>query len=109
MTALAVGGIALAIVGEVSGTVCLRMATTGRKTWWLGVGAGYVFAFSMLSVALAQGMPLGLAYGVWTAAGVAITAVLSRVLFGEPLTRTMALGILLIVGGVLLIELGTAH
>ena len=42
-------------------------------------------------------------------AGVALTAILSRVLFQEPLTRVMSLGIALILGGVLLIELGAAH
>ncbi|MCT2058405.1 DMT family transporter [Dietzia cinnamea] len=109
MTVLALIGLVSAIVGEVTGTVSLRMATTGRKTWWVGVSAGYVFAFVMLSVALAQGLPLGVAYGIWAAAGVAITAVLSRIFFKEPLTWVMGLGIVLIVGGVLLIELGAVH
>lgn len=109
MTALALIGLVCAIIGEVTGTVSLRMASTGKKVWWIGVLGGYVFAFVMLSVALAQGLPLGVAYGIWAAAGVAITAVLSRILFNEPLTRVMGLGIVLIVGGVLLIELGAVH
>jgi small multidrug resistance pump len=46
------------------------------------------------------------AYGIWTALGVASTAVLSKVLFGEPLTRTMVLGMALVVAGVALLELG---
>ncbi|MCT1434315.1 MULTISPECIES: DMT family transporter [Dietzia] len=109
MTALALIGLVCAIIGEVIGTVSLRMASAGKKVWWIGVGAGYVFAFVMLSVALAQGLPLGVAYGIWAAAGVAITAILSRIFFKEPLTRVMGLGIVLIVVGVLLIELGAAH
>ncbi len=36
----------------------------------------------------------------------ALTAILGRVLFRDPLTRTMLAGIALIIGGVLLIELG---
>jgi small multidrug resistance pump len=40
---------------------------------------------------------------------VAITALASTPLFGEPLTRTMLAGIILIIAGVLLIELGGAH
>ena len=51
-------------------------------------------------------MPLGVAYGTWAAAGVALTAIGSRVLFGEALTRRMAVGIALIMVGVLLLELG---
>ena len=109
MSVLAIIGLVSAIIGEVTGTVSLRMASTGRKVWWCGVGAGYVFAFVMLSATLAQGLPLGVAYGIWAAAGVAITAVLSRIFFKEPLTWVMSLGIILIVGGVLLIELGSGH
>ena len=54
-------------------------------------------------------MGIGVAYGIWTAVGVALTAVLSRCLFDEPLTRTMLLGIGLIATGVVLLELGSAH
>lgn len=84
-----------AIVGEVAGTMSLRKATTGSKAWFVAVVGGYVFAFSMLSVSLAQGLPLGLAYGIWAAAGVALTAILSKVLFEEPLTPVMGAGIAL--------------
>ncbi|WP_333618019.1 DMT family transporter [Dietzia sp.] len=109
MTSLALLCLVCAIVAEVSGTVSLRMATTGPKVWWIAVGAGYIVAFTMLSITLAQGMPLGAAYGIWAAAGVAITAILGRMLFSEPLTWVMGVGIVLIMGGVLLIELGAAH
>ncbi|WGW12005.1 SMR family transporter [Saxibacter everestensis] len=98
-----------AIAGEVVGTVSLRMASGGKKLWWSGVGLGYVFAFGMLVVVLDQGVPLGVAYGIWAAAGVAIMAILSRIFFNEPLTWVMSLGIVLIAGGVLLIEIGAAH
>ncbi|WP_025156460.1 DMT family transporter [Leifsonia aquatica] len=101
-----------AIVFEVSGTISLRMATAGpspKRIWYLPVAVGYVVAFTLLSVTLALGLPLGIAYGVWAAVGVALTAVLSRVLFQEPLTKVMALGILLIGAGVVLVELGSMH
>ena len=54
-------------------------------------------------------MPLGVAYGVWSAGGVAVTAIASRLFFNEPLTRTMMAGIALIMAGVLLVEIGSAH
>lgn len=109
MTPLALTTLVLSILFEVSATLSLRMAATGSRLWWLAIGGGYVLAFSMLSLTLAEGTPLGVAYGIWAAAGVALTAVLSRVLFKEPLTRVMSLGIVLIIVGVLLIELGAAH
>ncbi|MFB2580550.1 multidrug efflux SMR transporter [Herbiconiux sp. P15] len=95
-----------AILFEVSGTLSLRMATHGKAVWYVPVGIGYVVAFTLLAFALGAGVPLGVAYGIWAAAGVALTAVASRILFKEALTWLMGLGIVLIVGGVLLIELG---
>lgn len=98
-----------AIIFEVFGIVSLRMASTGKKKWFIGVIVGYLIAFSMLVLTLSTGMALGVAYGIWAAAGVALTAVLSKFLFKEPLTLIMGAGIALIVGGVLLIEIGAAH
>jgi small multidrug resistance pump len=87
-------------------TISLKLATDGRRRWYAVVAVGYVTAFSMLGGALALGLPIGVAYGIWAATGVALTAILGRVLFRDPLTRTMLAGIVLIIGGVLLIELG---
>lgn len=98
-----------AIVFEVAGTLSLRMATRGTRWWLAAVGIGYVLAFFMLVLTLADDVPLGVAYGIWAASGVALTAVLSRILFKEQLTWVMGLGIVLIAGGVLLIELGAVR
>ena len=97
-----------AIVFEVAGTISLRLAVD-RKQWFIAVAAGYLIAFTMLSLALSEGMGLGVAYGIWAASGVALTAIISRFLFNEPFTGLMGIGIVLIVGGVLFIELGAAH
>jgi small multidrug resistance pump len=97
-----------AILTEVLATLSLRAATSGRRGWYAAVLVGYVVSFVLLARALAEGLGIGVAYGIWTAAGVALTAVLSRWLFDEPLTRTMVLGLLLIISGVVLLELGHA-
>lgn len=97
-----------AIVFEVAGTLCLRVAVD-RPRWYVGVVAAYVMAFTLLARSLAEGMPLGVAYGIWTAVGVALTALLSALFFKERLTWLMGLGIVLIMGGVLLIETGAVH
>jgi small multidrug resistance pump len=95
-----------AILLEVASTLSLRVAAAGRRRWYAVVVPGYVASFLLLALALREGMGIGVAYGIWTAIGVALTAVLSRVLFAEPLTRTMVLGILLIAAGVVLLEAG---
>ena len=97
-----------AIVTEVAGTLSLRAAATGRRAWYVVVLIGYVASFVLLSRALAEGLGIGVAYGIWTAVGVALTAILSKLLFQEPLTPLMVAGITLIIGGVVLLEVG-AH
>lgn len=98
----------VAVCAEVTGTLALRSAVEDRR-WYGLVGVGYLTAFAALSASLSRGMPLGVAYGTWAAAGVALTALGSRVLFAEPLTRPMLAGIGLIMVGVLLLELGAGH
>jgi Membrane transporters of cations and cationic drugs len=101
-----------AILTEVAATLSLRVAATTKRSpyrWYAIVAVGYVAAFTFLSLSLQAGMPLGVAYGIWSAVGVALTAVFSRVFFRESLTGLMIVGIVLIMGGVLLIELGSAR
>ncbi|WP_020498040.1 DMT family transporter [Sciscionella marina] len=99
----------LAILCEVSATLSLRMAATGRRVWYAVVLSGYLLSFLLLTLTLQRGIGIGVAYGIWAAAGVALTAIASKFLFREPLTRTMGLGIGCIIAGVLLVELGAGR
>ncbi|MBP2364312.1 DMT family transporter [Pseudonocardia parietis] len=103
------GWLALAVGAEVTATVSLR-ASNGfsRLLPSLITVAGYAVAFWSLSQALSRGMALGVAYGVWAAAGVALVALIGAFFLGESLTWTQAGGLLLIIGGVLALELGGA-
>lgn len=97
------------IVVEVCSTLGLRASDGFRKRRWIApVLIGYVVSFALVWLALRWGMPVGIAYGVWSACGVALVAVLARFLFDEPLTLMMGAGIALIIGGVLTIELSGA-
>jgi small multidrug resistance pump len=100
-----------AIIVEVFATLSLRASDGFRKKAWIApVVAGYLVCFYLLWVSLSLGMPVGIAYGVWTACGVALVAVIARFLFAEPLTWVMVAGIGLIVAGVLTIEMaGAVH
>jgi small multidrug resistance pump len=101
--------LACAIGVEVFATLSLRASDGFRKKAWIvPVVAGYLASFCLLWVALSLGMPVGIAYGVWTACGVALVAVIARFLFAEPLTWLMVLGIGLIVAGVVTIEMAVA-
>lgn len=95
-----------AIVTEVTGTLSLR-AAQDHTAWLAVVVAGYVASFTFLSRVLRAGMPVGVAYGIWGALGTAATATLGAVIFGDPFTAPILLGIGLIIAGVLLVEFGS--
>ena len=97
----------LAVASEVAATLSMRQSQGfQRRGWLVPMGIGYLAAFWFLGRSLVSGMPVGLAYGIWAAAGVASVAILSRILWGDALTRRMVAGIGLIIIGVLLVELG---
>lgn len=100
-----------AVICEVIGTIFLRLASAGKNAYYaaVAVAVAYVIAFTFLTLTLNQGLGLGVAYGIWAAAGVALTAIASKIFFKEPLTPVMIGGILAIIGGVLLVELGSSH
>lgn len=98
--------LAAAITVEVFATLGMR-ASDGfrRKVWAVPVVVAYLASFCLLWLVLRLGMPIGIAYGVWTACGVALVAVFARYVFKDPLTPKMVAGIGFIVAGVLVIEL----
>lgn len=98
-----------AIIVEVFATLSLRASDGFRKRAWIvPIIVGYLASFYLLWLSLGLGMPVGIAYGVWSACGVAMVAVIARFLFDEPLTPVMVLGIALIISGVLTIEMVAA-
>lgn len=97
-----------AVIAETVGALSLRAATDEPLMYGL-VAAGFVTAFVLLTLILKTGLSISVIYGLWTASGVVMTAVMARVLFGEPLTGTMMTGIGVVVAGVLCIELGSRH
>jgi small multidrug resistance pump len=95
-----------AIGSEVSGSLALK-AAIDQPAWYALVAVGYIASFLFLSATLRAQLPLGVAYGIWGAVGVALTALLGALLFGEPLNAAMLAGIALIIGGVLTVEFGS--
>ncbi|MFT2707662.1 DMT family transporter [Clavibacter zhangzhiyongii] len=95
-----------AVAVEVTASLALQ-AAVDAPGWYVLVVAGYLSAFVCLTRVLKAGMAIGVAYGIWGAAGVALTAVMASILFGQPLTGVMVVGLVLIIAGVLLVELGS--
>jgi len=95
-----------AIALEVAAAVSLSAALS-HPGWFVLVAIGYVGAFWLFSLVLREGLPLGVAYGLWGAAGVAFTAGLGSILLGQELSAISTLGVALIIIGVLVVELGS--
>jgi small multidrug resistance pump len=70
---------------------------------------GYVAAFAMLSQSLTRGVPLGIAYAIWAGVGVVLVVVISWLFFKEALTPVQIVGMVLVIGGVAMLELGGKH
>ncbi|WP_017587770.1 DMT family transporter [Nocardiopsis ganjiahuensis] len=99
-----------AIVLEVLATTSLKFSEGFTKLLpSVLVVVGYVGAFYMLSQALTRGMPLGVAYGVWAAIGIALLAVIGAVFLGESLTWVQVGGIAMVIAGVMALEMGGQH
>lgn len=98
--------LAAAIVCEVSASLSLK-AALDQPVLYLVVVAGFTAAFAFLALVLRRGMGIGVAYGIWSATGVVLTTTGSWLIYDEAVTGLMGIGITLIIGGVLLVELGS--
>jgi small multidrug resistance pump len=103
--------LALAVIAEVIATSFLKLTSGEKAVWWAYpiVAVGYTGAFVMLWLSLQRDVPLGIAYALWAGIGVVLVAIISWVVFGESLTWMQVAGMLLVVVGVTLLELGGKH
>lgn len=101
----------IAIATEVVATTFLKFTSGDNPRWWayVIVVVGYVASFFALSLSLGRGVPLGIAYAIWSAVGVVAIVIISWVFFKESLTWVQIAGIVLVIGGVGLLELGGAR
>lgn len=97
--------LAIAIVAEVIATSALK-ASDGfsRLVPSIIVVLGYVIAFYCLSLTL-KTIPVGVAYAIWSGAGVALVTLIAWLLFGQKLDAAALIGIGLIVSGVVVLQM----
>jgi small multidrug resistance pump len=94
----------IAIVAEVVATTALK-STEGFTRLWpsLLVIVGYGAAFYFMTVSL-RVLPLGIMYAIWAGAGIVLVALLGWVLYRQALDIPAIIGIALIIGGVVVIN-----
>ncbi|TMC86505.1 MAG: multidrug efflux SMR transporter [Chloroflexi bacterium] len=92
-----------AIATEVAGTLALRGSDGFTKLLPSVITvAGYVASFVLLAIVL-KSLPVGIVYAIWSAVGIALVAVLGKLIFGDPVPPLAMAGMVLIVGGVVLV------
>ena len=96
-----------AIVAEVIGALATKQSSGFTKLLPSVIAIlGVVGAYFLFSLSLKNGMAIGIGYGIWAALGITLMALIGTFFFKESLSIVQAIGIILIVGGVLAIELG---
>jgi len=96
--------LSIAIVAEVIATSALKAADGFTRSGpSLVVVVGYGIAFYFLSLAL-RGIPVGIAYAVWSGVGIVLILVIGWIAFGQRLDAAAVLGIGLIMAGVIVLN-----
>jgi small multidrug resistance pump len=96
--------LSIAIVAEVIGTSALKAAVGFTRLGpSLVVIVGYGMSFYFLSLAL-RGIPVGVAYAVWSGVGIVLISVIGWLAFGQSLDGPAVLGIGLIMAGVIVLN-----
>jgi len=104
----------LVIVGGLFETVfavCLKVSDGFSRLWpTVGFVVSVAISMGLLGLGLRE-LPVGTAYAVWTGIGAAGTAVVGMLFLDDPATLLRISAILLIVGGVVMLNLagGSAH
>jgi len=94
-----------AVLSEVTATTALKFSEGFTKLIpSVVVVVGYGLSFYLLSITL-KVMPIGIAYALWSGIGIVLTVVIGMVLWREPMDWARAIGIFLIMVGILIINL----
>lgn len=96
--------LAIAIIAEVIATSALKSSAGFTRLWpSVVVVLGYGIAFWCLAITL-KTVPVGVAYAIWSGAGVALVTLIAWLLFDQKLDAAALIGIALIVAGVVVLQ-----
>lgn len=95
----------IAILGEVIATSLLKATAEFTRFYpSVGVVIGYALAFFFLSLVL-RTIPVGIAYAIWSGLGIVLVSIVGAVFYRQIPDLPAAIGIVLILVGVMVIQL----
>jgi len=99
----------VAIVVEVASTAALPRTHAFRDPGWtVLVLGGYAVSIWLLATVIRH-IPVSITYAVWAGLGTAGIALVGVLLLHEPMDAVKALALLMIIGGVVVLNLHGAH
>ncbi|MFD0559511.1 small multidrug resistance pump [Stackebrandtia endophytica] len=101
--------LSLAITSEVIGTSLLKSTEGFTKLWPTAASLGaYAVAFYLLARTVEK-LEVGMVYALWSGVGTVIIVIIGMLFLNEPVTAVKVLGIGLVVGGAVILNLGGTH
>ncbi|WP_433276099.1 DMT family transporter [Pseudonocardia xinjiangensis] len=98
-----------AIAAEVLGTSLLK-ATEGFTRLWPSVACLAAYGVSLVFLTqVVKTVPVGVTYAVWSGLGTAAIVAIGVAFLGESLSVVKVLGLVLVVAGAVVLNLGGAH
>jgi small multidrug resistance pump len=100
----------LAIASELVGTSLLK-ATEGFSRLWptLWSLTGYALSFLALSLAIQRGLNVSIGYAIWSGLGTTLIVVIGALFLHQTVTVAQVVGLILVIAGVVVLNLGGAH
>ena len=96
-----------AILFEVAGTTCMKVSE-GFTRPGPSVGMFVLYALSLTALTLSvKRLDVSVVYAIWSGLGTALIALIGYAAFKEPMNMARVGGIVLVVAGVALIQVGT--
>ena len=97
--------LAASIVSEVIGTIALKHSHGFAKLLpTLGAGSCFLLAIWLMSLSLKH-IEMSITYAVWAGSATAILALVGIALYGESINMFKLVGMLMVVGGVIVLNL----
>ncbi|MEC0281436.1 DMT family transporter [Terribacillus saccharophilus] len=97
--------LAASILFEVFSSTMLKLSDGFKRLLpVIGIVVGYGISFYALSITL-QSLPLGVVYATWSGIGTILTVVIGVLLFKEKVNKKGALGIVILLVGLVLMNL----
>ena len=97
----------LSVLFEVFGTTFMKMSEGfTHPAFGLATAACYVTSFVLLTLALKH-LSLGMAYGIWGGVGTLLTTLVGIVVWNDPFSAIVGIGMVAVVAGIALLSKGT--